>query len=124
MKCRMMIDVLCVANMFRREDKFVNAVRNRNQTFENNSIIDVIAPVESRRGIRYNDILCGTPFESSVLNIIRSWEFDYRSGRSVNDDWRKEYHSCEWKQPEADPMDVITDTTELDNFLNGFTVIS
>lgn len=92
--------------------------------FENNSIIDVIAPVESRRGIRYNDILCGAPFESSVLNIIRSWEFDYRSGRSVNDYWRKEYHSCEWKQPEADPMDDITDTTELDNFLNGFTVIS
>lgn len=85
--------------------------------FDNNSFIDVMISRESIRGVRYNDILCSTPFEPSVLDMVRGLEIDYRS------DWHKEY-SCEWKQPGADPMDAITDTTELDNFLNGFAVNS
>lgn len=86
--------------------------------FENNSLIDVMVPGESRRGIRYNDILCSTPFEPNVLGMVRSWETEYRS------DWNKEYYCEEWKQLKDDPMDNITDTTELDNFLNEFVVNS
>lgn len=85
--------------------------------FDNNSTIDIMVSRENLRGARYNDILCSTPFEPSVLDMVRDLEIDYRT------DWHKEY-SCEWKQPGADPMDNITDTAELDNFLNGFAVNS
>ena len=69
--------------------------------FNNNSFIDIMVSRENRRGGRYNDILCSTPFKPSVLDMVRGMEIDYRTG------WHKEY-SCEWKQPGADPMDNIT----------------
>lgn len=85
--------------------------------FTNNSSIDVVISGESRRGIRYNDILCSTPFESFVLDMVRNWEIDYRS------EWKREYY-CDWELSDADPIDDTTDTTELDNFLNEFIVNS
>lgn len=83
--------------------------------FDNNSFIDIMISGESRRGARYNDIPCSTPFEPSAVDMVRGLEIDYGS------DWHKEY-SCEWKQPGADPMDNVTDTEELDNFLNSFSI--
>lgn len=85
--------------------------------FDNNSLIDIMVAGESRRGLRYNNILCSTPIRPDILNVVQGWEIDYRST------WHREY-SCEWEQSEADPMDNITDTAELDKFLNRFIVNS
>lgn len=78
--------------------------------FDNNSFIDVMISRESIREARYNDILCSTPFEPAVLDMVRGWEVEYL---------------CEGNNEQVgDTMDNTTDTPELDCFLNSFVVKS
>lgn len=83
--------------------------------FVNNSFIDVISPKVNRRGMRYDEVLCHIRIMQDVFEVHG---YDYY-GDLIRDLIKSE---CGVKI--ADPMDDITDTTELDEFLNGFAVNS
>lgn len=83
--------------------------------FVNDSFIDVISPKVNRRGMRYDEVLCHSRIMQDLFEVS---EYDYCR------DLIEDFIESEFGVKIADPMDDITDTTELDNFLNGFTVIS
>lgn len=83
--------------------------------FVNNSFIDVMSPKVSRRGVRYDEVLCHSRI---MQDLFETREYGYCI------DLIRDFIKSEFGVKNADPLDDTTDTTELDNFLNEFVVNS
>lgn len=106
--------------------------------FGNGSSIEITTPETMRNGDMYHTVLVSEDIDDPrFLDIVYRFEKRYEPDaiRDVaymfsttlnNPVWRREYN-CNWVKAEvkmADPMDNVTDTAELDNFLNEFAVKS
>lgn len=97
--------------------------------FDNGSLIEVVAPSESR-GKRCHEVLYSQYLPREVINYIGRYEIQYDHSeffyRPDNMNWWREYIG-EWVKAEVklpDPMDEVVINTELDNFLNEFKIAS
>lgn len=100
--------------------------------FTNDSVIQLITESTSARGRRCHAMLLEDEISNEVRDILSSmimpydrvqyekafWGEETSWVRKINGKWIKD------NRPPVDPMENVTDTKELDNFLNKFTVNS
>lgn len=95
--------------------------------FANDSYID-ISLFECVRGERYNTLLYHGEFTPRVLDRFMMAERPYWESRTFDiydREFREMITKNFWKPAtfdDVDPMDNVTDTEELDNFLNSFSI--
>lgn len=127
-------DELINAHRFKAIPSLRDILRNHNNSlirFINGSSIKIATPNSVRRGDRYHTILVSDDvnnktFLERVYLIEKSYEAPMFSIPIDKLMWRQEY-TCDWIKAEVkmdDPMENVTDTKELDDFLKGFKIAS
>lgn len=96
--------------------------------FTNDSTIQLVLASTSARGGRCNTMLFDEAIDNETRDVLSSFIAPYqRTQWEDNNKWATRFMG-KWvvndKLFETDPMDNVTDTAELDNFLNGFAVNS
>ena len=96
--------------------------------FTNDSTIQLVLVSESARGIKCNIILFDDAIDKEMRDILRGCIIPYNTEpwEDMNK-WARKFMN-KWvtddKLFEVDPMENVTDTGELDNFLNEFKIAS
>ena len=96
--------------------------------FTNDSVIQLVVANNSSRGRRCNAILYDEAMNNESIALLNGYLTPYRTAQwEDNNKWASRFMG-KWvtsdKLFETDPMENVTDTEELDNFLNEFAVKS